>query len=146
MGRQKMDPEELEKARTRRKSSYLRTKTLATEKGYTIRKLSSETGIPTFSFSDWGQGRYEPGIRELAKIAGVLDVSPYDLVDGAAPVGHNNFISAIYPADIAQIIDRPGFYDLIRALGLLDEEQLRAVSALVSTMTAHKSEGHADVD
>lgn len=54
--------------------SYLNFRKLLQEKGVTAYRVSKETGIAQSTFSDWKNGRSEPKIDKLQKIADFFKV------------------------------------------------------------------------
>lgn len=53
---------------------YEKFEKLLNEKKVTTYRVSQDTGIPTSTFSDWKNGRYEPKVDKIMKLANYFDV------------------------------------------------------------------------
>ena len=57
---------------------------LMKEKGITQRYLAEKTGIAQSTISDWKRKKTNPAADKILPICEVLDVTPYELLAGAA--------------------------------------------------------------
>ncbi|MDR1902143.1 MAG: helix-turn-helix domain containing protein [Treponema sp.] len=90
-----------------------------TSYGYLYRK----TGIPKGTFSAWKSRKIMPRADEALAIAHALEVSLDYLLTGAEPKKRPS---------------NPKIREIVERIGLLDERDLKAVSALVNCLTDDK--------
>ena len=86
-----------------------RLKNVMEEKSMTMYRLSKETGVHQSTISNWINGRSEPRIEQLKKIAWALNVPVWELIEPADPVkmyesdienySNKNLAPLVFPCD-----------------------------------------------
>ena len=125
-------------------STYEHFEKLCKMRGITPYQVSKNTGIATSTLSEWKQGKYEPKMEKLQKIADFFNVSVEFLTTGKV-FSDSVYRELEYPEyyyadkdsrDIANFLfENPEYKTLFSAVRDIPPEDLKLVQDMIARLT-----------